>query len=435
MGSIRSRLLVSLILVELTAGLISAWVAFSNALNEFNGFLDGELKQTAEAMAARGSVHPDAVTVAGYSPEKRILIQVYESKTNALYLSDRQPALPILEKQGFSALQFNGEQWRVFTIASGSEIIEAAQPISIRTKLAATASLRILQPLLFSIPLSAILIWLLVGQGLAPLDKTARSVSRRTPSSLEPLETNGLPRELLALVNAINNLLRRLSSSLEAQKRFASDAAHELRTPLTAIKLQAQLAQRAPTPEQRNKYFSRLNDGIARATRLIEQLLTIARLDPESARRPFASVSLPRLLETVKEEMETISSQKHISISIDAQPVETFGNPDALTQMVANLTDNAIKYTQENGHILLRTFERDGMAVIQVSDDGPGISEADRKRIFERFYRALGTRVAGNGLGLAIVARIVDIHRGRIQVLDGPEGKGTTFEIVLPNRR
>ena len=106
-----------------------------------------------------------------------------------------------------------------------------------------------------------------------------------------------------------------------------------------------------------------------------------------------------------------------------------------LNQILYNLTDNAIKYTQENGHILLRAFERDGMAVIQVSDDGPGISEADRKRIFERFYRALGTRVAGNGLGLAIVARIVDIHRGRIQVLDGPEGKGTTFEIVLPNRR
>ena len=434
MGSIRSRLLITLILVELAAGLFSAWTAFYNAQNEFNGFLDSELKQTAEAMATRGSIHPDKVTVAGYSLEKRILIQVYESKSNSLYLSDRLPALPILEAPNFSNLHYNGEEWRVFTLAAGSEIIETAQPMSVRTKLAAAASLRILQPLLFAIPISAILIWLLVGQGLAPLDKTARSVSRRSPSSLSPIETKGLPLELLTLVNAINSLLSRLSVSLESQKRFASDAAHELRTPLTAIKLQAQLVQRATTPELRNKYLGRLNEGISRATRLIEQLLTIARLDPDSARRPFDSVRLDHLLETVREEMEPISTQKQIAISTDAEPVEAFGNKDALTQMVTNLTDNAIKYTQEQGHILLRAFERNGYAVIQVSDDGPGIPEADRQRIFERFYRALGTRVAGNGLGLAIVSRIVDIHRGHIRVLDGPGGKGSTFEIELPNR-
>lgn len=435
MGSIRKRLLLSLILVQLVAGLIAAWAAFRSAENEFNTFLDEELQQAASAVASRGSVAPGNLTLAGGNPEHRILLQIYESSSNALYLSEKAEPLPVLEKPGFSTITRGGAEWRIYTTASGSEIIEAGQPASVRTSLAAGASLRILQPLLFLLPISALLIWLIVGQGLAPLARAARSVACRSPTSLKPLAAEGLPGELLSLVNAINNLLARLSASLDAQKRFASDAAHELRTPLTAIKLQAQLARKAATPEAREKYFKRLDDGILRATHLIEQLLTMARLDPESVKKPMAPVRLNTLLGSVKAELEPIAAQKSIAIDAESPELELTGLSDALHLMVTSLADNAIKYTPEGGRILL-SARRDGhSAVVSVADNGSGIPLQDRKRVFERFYRALGTKVAGNGLGLAIVSRIVEIHGGTISAEDGLDGRGTAMVVRLPLSR
>ena len=296
------------------------------------------------------------------------------------------------------------------------------------------ASLKILQPLLILLPLTAVIIWLVVGEGLAPLDRTARSVASRSPESLTPLGTKGLPEELKALVTAINSLMERLSVSLDSQKRFASDAAHELRTPLTAIKLQAQLARRARTPEALDRALGRLDEGISRATRLIEQLLIIARLDPDAARHPFESVPLGSLLLTVQHDLEPIASGKQITVDAEPSDAEAFGMRDALLLMVTNLADNALKYTPEGGRIVLSSASEGNSVFIRVADNGPGIPVKDRKRIFERFYRALGTHVPGNGLGLAIVQRIVELHHGTIEVKDGLDGRGTTMEIRLPVR-
>ncbi|MCI6531232.1 MAG: ATP-binding protein [Mesosutterella sp.] len=432
MGSIRTRLLFTLIFVQLVGGFIAGWAALHSAEEEFDRLLDRELQQTASAMATRGSLAPSQVTLVGSNPEHQVRLQIYDSASNRLFLSDKTEPFPILEKEGFSTLNLAGSDWRVYTMPSGTEIIEAGQPVRVRTSLAAMSSLHILQPFLFAIPISAILIWLIVGQGLAPLDRTARSVAQRSPSSLTPLPTSGLPEELRSLVEELNRLLKRLSVSLDAQKRFAADAAHELRTPLTAIKLQAQLARKADSDEKRMKYFLRLDEGIARATHLIEQLLTIARLDPDSVQHPQSSVRVDEMLSAIAGEMQPIARQKNITVSSSSPSLTVLGMPDALHLMVTNLTDNAIKYTPENGRIELSASSDTNGVLIRVSDNGPGIPEKDRSRVFERFYRALGTHTSGTGLGLAIVRRIVEIHHGSIRVLDGLDGRGTTMEIRLP---
>ena len=311
-------------------------------------------------------------------------------------------------------------------------IIVSAQPTDIRVGLAFSSALHILQPLVLLLPFLAIAVWLVVGQGLSSLNRTAKFVAQRSPTSLTAIPTQGLPQEALGLVNALNGLLTRLQESLESQRRFASDAAHELRTPLTALKLQIQLAERAKTPEAQLKAFSRLHEGIERATRLVQQLLTIARLDPDATQKPFVAVALEKVLQSTHDEMSVVAEQKAIAITTDLQTATVNGMEDALKLLVTNLTDNAIRYTPEGGKIRLRVTQANERAVIEISDNGPGIATEERERIFDRFYRALGTKTQGHGLGLAIVKRIVELHQGEIRVEDGLEGRGTTMRIELP---
>lgn len=437
MTSIRRKLLLTLLLALLAAGFAAATATFFSAQAEFNEFLDTHLRETAESLgdSVRNSMpvnSPGHLTIVGDTPSYRIIVQVYDSANNSLWQREGAPALPLPDGPGFALEKVDGRMWRTYSVAAGPLVITAGQDLAVRTSLAGTAAFRILQPVCLLLPFIAIAVWIVVGVGLAPLERTARSVARRSPGSLEPLSTKRLPTELAGLVNAINDLLRRLGESLSAQQRFASDAAHELRTPLTALKLQVQLAQRAKTPDAREKCFLRLNEGINRATRLVQQLLTLARLDPDAAKKPMTTIALDSLAASVREDMMPIAAQKNIQLSVRTTPVAIDGMEDAIRLMVANLTDNAIRYTPEGGRIEISTTSEDGLSVIRVSDNGPGIAPEERQRIFDRFYRALGTKTSGTGLGLAIVKRIVDIHRGEITVEDGLDSRGTTFRLAFP---
>ncbi|MDO5530470.1 HAMP domain-containing sensor histidine kinase [Sutterella sp.] len=437
MHSIRRKLLFTLLAALLAAGFSAAAATFFSAQAEFNEFLDAHLRETAESLAAsaRDSMPfeaPTHLTIVGDTPSYRIIVQVYDSENNSLWQRENTPMMPLPEGPGFSLTQVEGKNWRTYSVAAGPLVITVGQDMRIRTSLAATAAFRILQPLLLLLPFIAIAVWIVVGSGLAPLEKTARSVARRSPTSLEPLSTKGLPTELAALVTAVNDLLKRLAESLSAQQRFASDAAHELRTPLTALKLQVQLAQRAKTPEAQQKCFARLNEGINRATRLVQQLLTIARLDPDASKKPMTTINLAELIESVREDMTPIAAQKRITITAAPGAASIDGMEDAIRLMVTNLTDNAIRYTPEDGRIELSTASENGLSVVRVSDNGPGIAPEERERVFDRFYRALGTKTSGTGLGLAIVKRIVDIHHGTIRIEDGLDGRGTTFRLEFP---
>lgn len=441
MASIRSKIVFTLVSALVVAGLVASWATYYSTRSEFSAIFDSQLKHTAMEIVESGAIDISRITLVGQSPQLNLFVQIYDAHENRIYMSQHRTPLPVAEVVGFSDVKLeSGEEWRQYASTVGTRIIQVAQPMDVRDKLAVSAAMRIVQPMLVLIPFLAIAIWFVIVQSLQPLNRTARAVSMRSPSSLEPIEIKNLPYELKSLVGAINNLLRRLSESLNAQQRFASDAAHELRTPLAAIKLQAQLLSRCK-PEDKAKYAARLQQGVARATRLVEQLLTIARLDPENADKPMSEVDLAAVASSAVEELSQSARDKAITLTARAEPLTMMGMPDAIHLMVVNLADNAIRYTPENGRIEIGVKQKGNDAVITVTDDGPGIAPEERERVFERFYRALGTKVSGTGLGLAIVSRIVAMHNGTIRITDGfarlahdgtGEGFGAQFVVTLP---
>ena len=431
MYSIRDRLLWTFAIVVLLTGIAATYMTFISARGQVDSLLDMQLKQVAISLESHVAAE-QRIQRQVERNEEQFVVQWIDRETQRVHVSHKITPFPYSEQTGFSTIRHDGETWRLYTLVADRTIIVSAQPTDIRVGLAFSSALHILQPLVLLLPFLAIAVWLVVGQGLSSLNRTAKFVAQRSPTSLAPIPTQGLPQEALGLVNALNGLLTRLQESLESQRRFASDAAHELRTPLTALKLQIQLAERAKTPEAQHKAFSRLHEGIERATRLVQQLLTIARLDPDATQKPFVAVALEKVLQSTHDELCVVAEQKAITITTDLQATTVNGMEDALKLLVTNLTDNAIRYTPEGGKIRLRVTQVNNRAVIEISDNGPGIAAEERDRIFDRFYRALGTKTQGHGLGLAIVKRIVELHQGEIRVEDGLEDRGTTMRIELP---
>ena len=424
MASIRSKIVFMLVSALFVSGLVASWATYHSTRAEISAMLDEQLRHTALELVEKGDTDISNITLVGQSPQMSMIVQIYDAHNNRLYQSLVHTPLPIAEKRGFMTFTAdNGTQWRQYVATISTKIIQVAQPEAVRDDLAVAAAMRIVQPMLILIPFLAIAIWFVIVDALQPLNRTARAVQMRSPSSLDPITIEGLPHELKSLVDAINNLMQRLQESLSSQQRFASDAAHELRTPLAAIKLQAQLLSRAKTSEDQLKYSARLQQGVARATRMVEQLLTIARLDPEAAVKPMAEVDMGALVQATAEDLAVAAQSKNIELSAQSVPITMMGMEDALRLMITNLTDNAIRYTPEGGRIRIAVAPdctvHARQAIITVTDNGPGIAPEERERVFERFYRALGTKVSGTGLGLAIVNRIVAMHGGSIYIQDG----------------
>jgi two-component system OmpR family sensor kinase len=279
-----------------------------------------------------------------------------------------------------------------------------------------------------------LLVWWLVGRGLRPLARLADSVQKRTPDSLSPLADEGVPEEVQPLVTSLNDLLARLKGAFDVQRDFVADAAHELRTPLTAVHLQAQLAERATDEAGRRAALADLKDGLERATRLVEQLLTLAREEPGVADRPPATVDLPALAREVVADLAPLAAAKRIDLGLSADsPVQVRGDADALATLLSNLVDNALRYTPEAGRVDVGVASDGGRAVLSVRDSGPGIPEADRERVFDRFVRGSVTgAVRGSGLGLSIVKRIAERHGADIAVGPGLEGAGVGISVRFP---
>ena len=397
--------------------------------------LDNSLRQVALAYQNVRSQDILRIRRDFFAQDESMVVQIIDPNTGAKALSRSMDPLPIADQIGFSNVKIGGEIWRLYTTQNSyGPIIEVAQPTFVRSEIALQSAKSVLLPLFFMLVLIALVCQIIIGQGFRALSRTASAIGRRSPSSLTPLSLKGLPAEIEPLVSSLNNLLEQLSDSLKAQKRFASDAAHELRTPLTALTLQIQLAERAKTEEARQKAFGRLKDGIKRATRLVTQLLTMARLDPDNRSQPLLPLDLTALAHSVCDELAPLAAQKNIELKAASdKPAVAIANEDALRLLMNNLCDNAMRYTPADGHIEIRTYIRASKAFIEVCDDGPGVPETERERIFERFYRAEGTKtIPGTGLGLAIVRRVAELHGGTPSLDAGLNGKGVCFRISFP---
>jgi two-component system OmpR family sensor kinase len=339
--------------------------------------------------------------------------------------------LPGFVGGGFADVRTRDGDWRVFAIRSQRQIIQVSQPLRVRNRMALDAALGVLLPLLLLLPLLALAIGLLVTRGLAPLNRLARAVAERTPEALDPLPTAALPREVQPLVAALNGLLARLDAALAGQRAFVADAAHELRTPIAALQLQAQLAERAESEAERQAALAELDAGIRRAGRAVQQLLTLARLDPDSAGRPPQPVQLADLARAVVTELNPLARALAIDLGIAAtdEAATVAGDPDALAVLLRNLVENALRYTPAGGTVDVST----GPGWLEVRDTGPGIPEAERTRVFDRFYRGAETREPGTGLGLAIVKAIADRH-GAAVALSDPAGGGLRVRVAFQSQ-
>jgi two-component system OmpR family sensor kinase len=428
--SIRRRLLLWL-LVALTFGLaVGAASVYLQARNDANELFDYHLSQVVTSLPRRafpaiGAEEPGSL-------DAGTVIRIWDRTGVPLYFSHPRIRLPPQAALGFSNLETPDGEWRAYSAAIGTNIVQAAQPLSVRRELAAGVALRSTLPFLILLPLLAIAILLTVRSGLAPLGRLAGELRGRSAQALEPVADKDVPEEALPLVHALNGLLARLSDSLESQRAFVADAAHELRTPLTALKLQLQLASRAQTDDERRLALAELDSGLSRATHLVEQLLTLAQQEPSADSPPHADCDLAAVARDTIASRAVIAAERGIDLGLErSDPARVRGDAAALGILLGNLVDNALRHTPRGGVVDVETRAEGGRAVLQVSDSGPGIPAAERDRVFDRFYRLPGSHGTGSGLGLAIVRRIADAHHASV-ALDERPGGGLQVKVAFP---
>jgi two-component system OmpR family sensor kinase len=422
MSSIRQRLLVALLGALAAAVLIAAIATFLSARNEVDRLLDEELRQIALSLRDHAQLDVARLERVSSDPDLRVLVQIWDPAFERPYMSRLVSPLPRQSAEGYTTLSHEGRSWRVYTTPSAQQTIQVAQPTSLRTELAARTAARLLLPVLVMLPLLGVVGWWIVGRGLAPLYAVADTLGRRAPASLEPVSVDKAPIEVRPLVDALNALLARLAHAFDLQRRFAADAAHELRTPLTALTLQVQLVQRAASDEERALALVRLEQGVRRATRMVQQLLTMARLDPDAARGPMATVDLGALAASVVDELQPLARERGVALSLQATPAKMHGQSEALRILLTNLVDNALRYTPVGGRVLIDVRLIGDQVEVNVADTGPGIPDEERERVFDRFYRGPSAPAGGSGLGLALVRQVVQLHGGRIALCTSAEG-------------
>jgi two-component system sensor histidine kinase QseC len=375
--------------------------------------------------------------LAGHRYEKKVAFQIWVGHDRYVFRSPQAPEVPLsTADSGFSNETIDSHRWRVVTLSEQGGLIrvQVGERFEIRRELIHRITLRLLVPLIIGLPLLALLIWVSVGRSLAPFRRLARDIAARDPSSLQPIGVNPIPVEAKPLVSALNGLFARLQQAFEREKRLTADAAHELRTPLAGLRTQAEVAQRAIDEREKHNALSQLIKGVDRTTHLVEQLLTMARLDPEMGLQDFQSVDLREIASEVLAELSNGAIEREIDIEFHGDgPNIVRGNADALRVLVRNLVDNAIRYTPHGGRVVVSLISVRRQIELTVDDSGPGIAPDQRERVFERFYRGHESAAAGSGLGLSIVRRIAALHDASV-ILGTSTYGGLDVRVVFQKR-
>ncbi len=309
-------------------------------------------------------------------------------------------------------------------------LVQVAETREKRSVLAAEIIKGVMLPQFALLPLAVLLVWLALVRGIRPLSDLEQRIRARKPDDLSPIEERHIPQEVAPLVDSINDLLTRLTTSLGTQKRFLADAAHQLKTPLAGLRMQAELAQRETNPQGIRGSLQQIARSSIRATHTVNQLLALARAETTGRSLPVATIDLARLVLDVVRDSVPRSLEHGVDLGYEG-PEDTpadchiVGNTTLLQEMVRNLIDNAMHYSGRGGvvtaRILLDRYSR--VQVLQVEDNGPGIPAAERDLVLQPFYRALGTNVDGSGLGLAIVNEIVQQHGAALSMEDAHKGQ------------
>jgi two-component system sensor histidine kinase TctE len=314
-----------------------------------------------------------------------------------------------------------------------SVTVSIAETLIKRTTLARDILLAMVAPQVALVGIASLLAWLGISRGLKPLTDLASQIEARDQNNLTPVPQTGLPREARVLAERINALLVRVDSAIRAQKRFVADAAHQLRTPLAAVMLHAEWAQRAPDGATEREALRALHRSVERAGRMSQQLLSLARTDPGATNAvELKLLDLVALARRVGEEWIPRALKRDIDFGliVPDTPVRIIGDDRLLSELLSNLIDNALRYSKPAGRVSV-IVEAGLQPKLAVQDDGPGIPEDERVRIFERFYRMPGSDGDGCGLGLAIVEEIARLHSSTVEVSAGSDARGSRFTVVF----
>jgi two-component system sensor histidine kinase TctE len=302
-------------------------------------------------------------------------------------------------------------------------LIQVAETLEKRKTLAAEIVKGVMVPQFVTLPLAVLLVWLALVRGIRPLAQLERRIRARKADDMSPLDETAVPEEVAPLVSSINDLLSRLKGSLSTQKRFLADAAHQLKTPLAGLRMQADLAQRQADAEELKRSLQQIGRASVRATHTVNQLLALARAETSGRSLATARVDLVEVISQAIQESLVRALDKQIDLGYEGpEPAQAVGdlegNATLLREMVRNLIDNAINYSPEGAQVTVRLLVDPSARalVLRVEDTGPGIAQSERERVFQPFYRTLGTNVDGSGLGLAIVAEIARQHGAEVSL-------------------
>lgn len=435
--SLRGRLLWFLLAAITIAAVAQATIAYRTALHDADQIFDYHMQQMALSLRSSTPLSNDEARArqeaesAGGNDD--MVVQMWSPDGAQMFHSVSRARLPQRAVLGFSNVRANSTTYRVFSIQTSNQTVQVAQDLAVRRNMAGNLALRTLGPIAVMMPILMLVVWWVVSGSLQPVARVRSQVASRQADDLSPVSDTGLPDEVRPLVQELNLLFGRVRTAFEAQQNFVADAAHELRTPLAALRLQAQSLDRADTPEARQVAVGRLTAGIDRATRLVEQLLILARQEATAAEGTAAKtrpVDLADLARRTAADLASVAAAKGVDLGLQqADPATIDGQPDALQILLRNLVDNAVKYTPGGGTVDISVLSGAGTVAVQVEDSGPGIPPDERERVFDRFYRVAGSEAAGSGLGLAIIKAIAERH-GAVLTLGSSERLGGLMATV-----
>ncbi|MFP5380903.1 MAG: ATP-binding protein [Gammaproteobacteria bacterium] len=442
--SLRRRL-VGLLTVALgVIWLLAALAAYQRTHHEADELLDTQLVQLAETLLAimeGGEVEHFVKELQknAHAYPVPIAFEIWHTergRTRRLVNSEGHTGFDTQIPTGFGMIPHRGQSWRIYAVqGEGADYqVVVGQAHAARESLAREIGLSVLAPGALALPLMALAVWWGVGRSLRPVDAAARQVAALDPQHLAPLDEGApLPSEIAPLRSALNTLVGRVNEAFESERRFTADAAHELRTPLAALKVQAQVASRAQSDETRQRALAQVIAGVDRMTHLVEQLLTLARVDPANAPAAVAPVDPADVVAAVCAELLQQARQQGQTLEADLAGVcRVSVNPGWLQIAVRNLVDNALRYAGADARIEVRVAAQDEGCVLTVADDGPGVPPGERERLAARFVRG-ESGSEGCGLGLSIVARIAALSHARLELGDGlpRSGGGHGFAATL----
>lgn len=439
--SLRVRLILLFGVAIFLAAALQFATSFQAAMRQANKLFDYHMQQMALALQDRDFDEAQWHTMPGIESNSfDFVVQVWSDKGVRVYQSHTYRFLPKQAPLGYSTVTLENGEWRIYAARADNHVVQIAQKIDARRNRALSLVTSSLWPI---IPVSLLLFvaaWWLVTAALAPLNRIGLELANRNADSIEPVSDTGVPEEVSLLVTELNSLLARMLQALQSQQRFVADAAHELRSPITALRLQVQTLSRSKDDIAISQAVGRLLGGVDRASRLVEQLLALARQDPSSQNGELSRIALTSCVEQAISDLGPFALSRHIQLhsntlvdsGSNSEPdIDIWGNADSLRIMICNLLDNAIRYIPESGQVQLDILATANKVTLTIQDSGSGIRPEERTRIFDRFYRVPGTSPSGSGLGLAIAKTIVDRHKATISLADSKLG-GLSVQIDFP---